>query len=184
MIDLEKTEFQKLFREYMKKLGFCSKGNICYRYLADDYLIIVHLDHFSYSKAYGVDYGVVYEAAVEKPVSQKMDWRGSFLFAADPNDDLSRYPLEDMRIRYGRELTRWFDYFERTEEDFLRSMDENVQKCLVKVYDKGFVLDQYRKNWVTFRRIPYDTVRKICRLAGLDAEQVIRFRDSRATERE
>ena len=179
MIALEKTEFPKLFRAYMKKLDFRAKGNICYRYLADDYLIIVALEHSSYSKAYGIDYGVVYEAAVEKPVSQKADWRGSFLFAADPDDDLTRYPLEDIRIRYGRELTRWFDYSERTEEGFLRSMDENVQKRLVKVYDKGFVLDQYRKNWVSFRRIPYETVRKICRLAGLDAEQVIRFRDGR-----
>lgn len=178
MIALEKTEFQKLFREYMKKLGFRSKGNICYRYLEHDYLIIVDLEHSSYNKAYGVDYGVVYEAdTVEKSISPKTDWRGSFLFTADPEEDIARYPLEDMRIRYGRELTRWFIYSERTEEDFLCSMDENVQKRLVKVYDKGFVLDQYRKNWVSFRRIPYETVRKICRLAGLDAEQVIRFRD-------
>ena len=57
-------------------------------------------------------------------------------------------------------------------------MDLNFEKCVRPVFDKERVLDHYRNNWIRFRRIPYDTVRKISRLAGLDAEKVIEIRDS------
>jgi len=58
-------------------------------------------------------------------------------------------------------------------------VDENIKKRLVKVYDKEFILEEYRNNWILFRRISYDTVKKICRLAGLDYDEVVRIRDSR-----
>lgn len=177
---MEKEMFRKLFQEYMKKLGFRAKGNICYQYLDDDYLVVVFLDHSPYGREYCVGYGPVYEAdSTKNAASTKTDRCEYFYFTSDQAADLAQYPLDDLQSSFGGKLTTWFDYSERSENDFVYSMDENIKKRLIKLYDKEFVLEQYRNDWVLFRKIPYDTVRKICRLAGLDAEQVIRFRDGR-----
>lgn len=178
---MEKRTFQKLFRDYMKNLGFRTKGNLCYKYLEDDYLIVVSLEHSSFQSAYAVEYGVIYEASPDKAtVSTKTDWSAYFYFTVDPSDDLELYPLENLHSNFAKKLIDLFNYDERSDRDFVRSMDENVKKRLIKLYDKEFVLEQYRKDWVTFRQIPYDTVHKMCRLAGLNAEQVIAFRDGKS----
>ena len=180
---MEKKEVQKAFKDHMKKLGFRCRGNICYRYLTDDYLIFVRLEHSSYYSAYRVDYGAVYEAdTMEGTFQGKGDWSSHFLFAKDATADLAQYSLEDLRSHFGMELDQDFDYSLRSMDDFARSLDINIEKRLNKLSDRSYVLDQYRKNWILFRKIPYDTCRKIARLAGLDAEEVIRIRDSKVTQ--
>lgn len=177
---MEKKEFQKLFKNYMKGLGFQSRGNNCCKFLTNDYMIFVMLEHCSYRSAYYVKYGAVYEAnQMQKPFSGKSDWSSHFYFTSDKADDLTRYPLEDQYTNFEFKLINWFDYTERSADDFVQSMEENVKQRLNMLTDKEFILEQYRQNWVSFRRIPYDTVHKVCRLAGLDATQVIEFRDGR-----
>lgn len=159
---MEKTELQKLFKSYMKNLGYRCKGNICHKALDSDYLVVVFLEHSSFQIAYRIRYGVIYEYDSDRPAPlTKTDWSSRFLF--------------------GQDREELFDYSRSTEEEFLRELTENVEKRLAQVCDREFVLDQYRRNWLAFRRIPYDTARKICRLAGLDYEEVVAIRDSKAT---
>ena len=182
---MEKKEFQKLFKCYMKGLGYRSRGNICFKYLETDYLVYVMLEHSSWQSGYQLEYGVVYEAdQLTAPFSGKSDWSLNFLFTTDPSDDLARYPLEDLELRYSRELNICFNYSERTAEEFFRELELNVEKRLSRVSDREYALEHYRKNWVQFRKIPYDTVHKICRLAGLDEALVLKFRDGRYRKKE
>lgn len=167
---MDKKQFQCLFKQYMKKLGFRSKGNVCYKPVSDTYLIVVYLEHWLYHGAYRIVYGVIYEPETMPPSPlTKTDWSSNFRFAEGVSDEASRPPKS----------VEWFDYTERTEEEFLLAMDENVSTCLAKLDDPNYVLEQYRNNWIRFRRIPYDTVRKICRLAGLDYDAVVTVRDSK-----
>lgn len=180
---MEKKDAQKAWKDHMKKIGFQCRGNICYRYLDDDYLIFLRLEHSSYYSAYRVDYGAVYEAnAMEDTFKGKGDWSDHFLFTKVASDDLAQYSLEDLHAHFDMKLDQDFDYSQRSMEDFIRSLDINIEKRMKKVYDREHVLDQYRKNWILFRKIPYVTCRKIARLAGLDADEVIRIRDSRETK--
>ena len=177
---MEKKEFQKIFKDYMKGLGFQSKGNISWKYLSEDYMIAVMLDHSSYTTAYYITYGVVYEAdKMEKPFRGKRDWSESFYFTKDPADDLSAYPIENLCGSFYRSLIGEFDYQNRSVEDFMKSFAINIEKRLQKLHDREYVLNLYREDWILFRMIPYDTVGKIARLAGLDYEEVVRVRDSR-----
>ena len=177
---MEKKMLQKLFKAYMKDLGFHSKGNACYKSVTEDYLIVVFLEHCSFQCAYRVAYGVIYEpdSMVPSPLT-KTDWRGDFLFTLDPSDDLSQYPIDNLQNSFYPKLVDWFNYSDRSEGEFLRELDLNAQKRLLKLHDKQFVLELYKRNWISFRRIPYDTVKKICRLAGLDYDEVVSIRDSR-----
>jgi hypothetical protein len=52
-----------------------------------------------------------------------------------------------------------------------------MEKRFKLLYNKDYVLEQYRNDSVLFRMIPYDTVYKIARLAGLDIAEVLRLRD-------
>lgn len=159
---MEKTEFRKLFKSNMKNLGYRCKGNVCHKALDSDYLVVVFLEHSSFQSAYRIRNGVIYEYDSARPVPlTKTDWSSRFLF--------------------GQDREELIDYSRSTEEEFLRELGENVEKRLAQVCDREFVLDQYRQNWLVFRRISYDTVGKICRLADLDYDEVVAIRDSKAT---
>lgn len=182
---MEKKEFQKLFKTYMKGLGYRSRGNMCFKYLEPDYLVFVSLVHSSWVQGYQLRYGVVYEAdQLAAPFSGKSDWSLNFLFTTEPSDDLAQYPLENIEHNFGRKLDICFIYSERTAEEFLRELELNVEKRLSRISDREFALEHYRKDWVQFRKIPYDTVHKICRLAGLDEALVLKFRDGRYRTKE
>ena len=162
---MEKKELQKLFRDYMKSHGFKSKGNVCTKYLADDYLVFAILEHSSFGSEYGVEYGVVYEAdQLEKPFNGMMaDWSDCF-----------SWPLPD-----GGKSPYRFDYNARTAVDFTTCLDWNMAERFSCLNEREYVLDQYRNNWFLYRAIPYVTVQKICRLAGISPEVAIAVRDSK-----
>jgi len=181
-MSMEKKELQNLFKTYMKEMGFKVKGNCAYQFVDDQYIIGVCLDHHPYSKGYFVEYGAIYEPDAiqrQKVLSGKCDFRRFFLFTTDPDDDLNQYPIENPNYRVDSNiLTDCFEYSIRTKMDFKYSMDINIKKRFQLLYNKEYILDQYRKNWVYFRMIPYDTVQKIVKLAGLNIDEVIRFRDN------
>ena len=178
---MEKKEFQQIFKSYMKGLGFKTKRNRCYKYLDDDYLIAVWLDHYPFDKAYYVCYGAVYMPdEYMLPHTDLGDWESRFEFTTDPNDDLNSYDIVYSKDRYSRkELVEYFEYDIRTEDDFIRSMDINMREKFSFLYDKEYVINLYRENWILFRMIPYEIVRKIATLCGYDPEEVIKIRDSR-----
>ena len=167
---MEKKELQKLFRDYMKSKGFKVKGNLATKYLYDDYLVFADLDHGSYGPEYGVEYGVVYEAdRLEKPFNgMGADWSGYF-----------DWPLPE-----GGKSPYRFDYEVRTSEDFLACLDRNMEEHFSCLEDRDYVLDLYRKDWLLYRGIPYETVRKIARLLGIDPETAITVRDSKCKTKE
>ena len=180
---MEKKEFQKLFKDYMKSKGFTIKGSRTYKFLDDNYLVGVRLDHHPFTRGYFIEYGVRYFPDNNKNPFDRGDWSFCFWFTANPGDDLNKYDLGDLDKNCDRtKVVDWFEYDELTEEDFLKQMDINMEKRFASVYDKEFVLNLYRNDWIYFRLIPYDTVRKICSMIGLDAEEVILFRDGYTTK--
>ncbi|MBR2315084.1 MAG: hypothetical protein IKA56_00430 [Clostridia bacterium] len=181
---MEKKEFQKLFKDYMKSKGFKIKGNCGFKYIDGDYAIGVWLDHHPFTKGYFVEYGAVYYPNnKEHPLCTTGDWSSRFYFTSNSGDDLEQYGIGYLNKHFDRaKVVDWFEYDELTEEDFLKQMDINMEKRFASVYDKEFVLNIYRSDWVKFRMIPYDTVRKICSMIGLDAEEVILFRDGYTTK--
>ena len=166
---MEKKELQKLFRDYMKARGFKTKGNLCTKYLSEDYLVFAALEHSSYGPEYGVDYGVVYEAdKLEKPFNgMGADWSEYF-----------DWPLPE-----GGKAPYRFDYENRTAEDFLRCMELNMAQRFLLLEDREYVLNQYREDVSAYRRIPYVTVKKICSLVGTTPADIA-ARDSRCTSKE
>ena len=177
---MEKSEFQKLFREKARELGFQVTGNRASKALDDEYLVGLWLEHNSYTKAYCIGYGAIYLPDDKKmPFRGCCDWSNHFLFTTSISDDLDNYPIEDLHQRYGRVITTFFDYSTRTAQDFERCWEINIKRRLFAVYDKSRVLDYYRNNWALFRGVPLDTVKKISKLAELDYKEVIEFRNKR-----
>ena len=177
---MDKKEFQDIFKTYMRSQGFRVKGNCAYQFLDDQYVIGIYLDHHPYAEAYFIEYGAIYEPDSiqrQKTLSGKADYRMRFRFTANPNDDLFQYLLEDNCCFDRRVLIDYFEYSVRTENDFKYSMNINMEKRFKLLYNKDYVLEQYRNDSVLFRMIPYDTVYKIARLAGLDIAEVLRLRD-------
>ena len=180
---MEKKECQAFFREQMKALGFKTRGNYAHKMVEDDYLVGVWLDHASFSKAYYIVYGVIYMPDEKRlPFKGWVDWHRRFTFTTDPSDDLGQYPIENLNGKFGKMLTDLFEYENRTFEDLGYSIKVNFEKRVLPVFDQSYVLDIYRNDWIEFRRVPYDTVRKLAGLMGIDAEKVIEFRDSRLTK--
>ena len=181
---MDKKDFQNLFKAYMKERGFKIKGNCAYQFIDDQYIIGIYLDHHPYTKGYFVEYGAIYEPDAiqrQKVLSGKCDFSRFFLFTADPDDDLKQHPIENPNCCVKRNiLTDCFEYSFRTEADFKYSMDINMEKRFQLLYNKEYILDEYRRDWVYFRMIPYDTVHKIVRLTDLNIDEVIRFRDNLA----
>ena len=176
---MEKKEFQKLFKEYVKKMGFSVQGNCFYKIIDTDYAITLYLDHHPYDESYFIEYGAIYEFDSTIKVSYQICWDYRFCFTTDFNDDLNHYNIEDIDKNFTRDkIVDWFDYVNRSKENFEEQMSINVQKRLSSLYDKQYVLDLYKNNWILFRGISYEKIRKICSIAGLDYEKVIEIRNS------
>ena len=175
---MEKKEFQKLFREKMKSLGFSVRGNYASKFLEDDYLVGIFLDHSSYGKEYYIQYGVIYEPDEKRlPFSGWCDWSVRFKFTTKPNDDLSLYPIEDINHHFSRDdVIDWFEYEVRTAEDFEKQLEVNLEKRFAPLYDKSFVLNLLRNDISYFRSRPHETVFKIGKLLGLSNEEIMQRR--------
>lgn len=173
---MEKKEFQCLFKKEMKELGFQIRGNYSYKFQEADYLIGVWLDHHPYAQAYFIEYGVIFNPDEDRlPFTGWCDWDARFLFTADPDTDLACYPIENLSCNFERNvIIDWFEYETRTRTNFENQLAVNIEKRVLPLVDKEFVLDEYRKNWTLFRTVPYKTAYKIAQLAELDIEEIIR----------
>ena len=180
---MTKDDFKRVVREKMKGYGFSSRQGRYYKMIGNDYLIGVSLDHSPYTNGYYVEYGVVYLPDEEKyPFRGWYDWESRFKFTCDGSAELEGlHP--GIYGRYDTDLVgECAGYEYRSEENLAHELDVNYEKCIVPLFDKEFALNDYRSDWTMFRVIPYDDVKKICRLAGLDYEEVKRVRDGRITK--
>lgn len=179
---MEKKEFQKIVRDKMKVLGFRSRGNNHYKVLDDDYLIGVSLDHHPFCKGYFIDYGVIYLPDEEKlPFWGWCDWSASFLFTETPEDDLTKYHIEDMDIT-DEYLVAYFEYDIRSKEELDRALDINIEKRLLPLIGKQFVLKYYQKHMRELVDLPLNTVNKLISLGGYDRNAVYHLRRERGFE--
>ena len=87
------------------------------------------------------------------------------------------------------DISEFYDNGSISGETYLYCVEHDIlsiQDALEKKYNDASeivitelneITKQYRNDSVLFRMIPYDTVYKIARLAGLDIAEVLRLRD-------
>ena len=94
-----------------------------------------------------------------------------------PAEDPAQYIRDPdrwlVRGASGPKLVDYFEYDVRTPEDFERQFDCNMAERFERVLDEQFILNRFREDWVLFRMIPVETVKKIAKLAGLDFDTVM-----------
>lgn len=174
---MEKKEFKKMFKEYVKKMGFLAQGNCFYKILNNDYAITLYLDHHPYTAAYYIEYGVIYEFDSTLKVSHQICWDSRFLFTKIPTDDLNLYNIGIECTYNTNQLIDWFDYVNRSKENFEEQFSLNLHQCLSVLCDESYVLDLYRRNGYLFRGLPYKIQDKIVRLGNLDLKKITDIRN-------
>lgn len=177
---MTKDDVKQLLRRKMKRENFHARNGRYFKKLDDTYLIGVWLDHHPFCEAYYIEYGAVYlPDSIKMPFKGWCDWDFRFVFPNESDDHLHSYPIEDLNVDG---LIDYFDYSIGTPEMLSESLDQNIARRLSLLYNKEYVLNLYRNNWILFRMVSYDTVDKICRLAGLDRNKVYEIRDSNVTQ--
>lgn len=175
---MEKSEAKHIIKSCLSPLGFQSRGNFYYKLISPDYAVGVWLDKNPYQNSYFVEYGVLFfPEKSNKPFAAGCDWRSDFFFTKEPADDLTRHLLTHHAPYKNPALTQHLFYNEKTPEALAKEVNFNIQQRLLPVYNKEYVLQLYRDNWIYFRMISYESGQKICALAELDWEDVKKFRD-------
>lgn len=169
---MEKKQFQKIVKDRLKIIGFHVKGNYCYKMLDNDYLVGVTLDHNSYCKGYFIEYGGAFLTDEDKtPFQGVLDWDDRFLFTKNPNDDLNQYTIENLGFD-DEGLTECFEYDIRTPEDLVKQLETNINKKLMRVEDKEFILTYYLENIDVFITLPDKIISKLLKQCEFDIDEI------------
>lgn len=180
---MTKEDFQRVVKEKMKELGFSSRRGKYYMKVDADYVIGVSLDHSPYTHGYYVEYGALFLPDEKRwPFKGWYDWDSRFKFTGS-----GRIELSDLHPGiygdYDDQLVReCAEYEGRSEKNLAHELEVNYEKCIIPLLNKEFVLNDYRNNWIKFRGMPCDKIEKICRLADLNYDEVMRIRDSNVTK--
>lgn len=178
---MEKKDFQKVFKNHMKLLGFNFKGLCGTKVISDDYEIYVRLDHNPYDTEYLVEYGVSYAPTDRTRKGFLWDYSYYFKFTRYPCEDISFLEESGCEDKYRTLVTDWFNYKERTQEEFLKLLELNIKKCLIPMYDREYILNLYRKKPSLLCIYPKQTVVRLIELAGLDIYEVERVVNTKLT---
>lgn len=174
---MEKKEFLNLFKETMKNRGFKTRGKYCYKLIDDDYLIGIWPDYNTYADAYYIEYGVIYEPDendLKKPFSSYADFSMRFQFTANPDDSLSNYDIGNINLFFDKtQIIDWFEYLYRPKENFEKQLSINIEKRFNLLYDKNYVKNIFRNNWLIFRALPKERVIKLSKIFDLNPEEVL-----------
>lgn len=175
--NVEKKEFIDLFKELMKSRGFKIRGKCGYKFIDEEYLVGVWLDYNTYADAYYIEYGVIYEPEEEdlkKPFSSYPDFSMRFQFTTNPEDSLLNYDIGNIDLFFNRtQVIDWFEYSCRTKEDFEKQLEINIEKRFNLLYDKDYVKNIFRNNWLVFRALPKERVIKLSKIFDLNPEEVL-----------
>lgn len=174
---MQAGEAKRILKEVLAEYGFVPMGKEYCKRISEGYSLKVLLDKKPSSKEYAVDLGAVFEP--ETAVYDISEW---FLFTIDPEDPLEKYDLTVRNLPRQSPLTEWFDYENRSEEEFRKSLQLNLQVKLSNWQNPEYALDHFRNNWILFRGVSDETLEKIARLAGLDANEVREVRNSKITQ--
>lgn len=169
---MEKKEFQNVVKDKMKVLGFRIKGNNCYKVLDNNYLIGVSLDHHPYCKGYFVEYGGLYLPDEWKiPFRGEYDWDNRFIFTINSKDNLLHYHIES--IDENEEgLVDYCEYDNWETRELIKQLDLNIEKKLSLLYDKNYILEEYKKNLCFFISLPDYTIKKLMKMGDFAIDEV------------
>lgn len=174
-----KKEFQNLFKQKLKDIGFKSRGNHYYKIIDDQYLIGVSLIHRSYGQGYFVDYGIIYLPDESKiPFSGDYDWSRKFWFTKDYEKVLDRYQLDNVEECY-KELVDYFEYEIRSVESLEKSIEINVDKMLSVLSDEKCAFKDYQNNLDIFVSLSEHEIKKFINLGAVSKEVVLKHRIQR-----
>ncbi|MDO5576217.1 MAG: hypothetical protein Q4F84_03995 [Fibrobacter sp.] len=181
---MKKKDVQKLVKDKMQQLGFTSiktSKNAHYKIFNNNYLVGIHLEHHPYCKGYFIDCGVIYlyDEQKEKFTGCNFDYGKGFLFTKESEDNLKNYNLED---RQDDNLTDYFEYDIRSQEEFEEALDTNLKFYLGKFYNQQYLLNLFSNDLSLFRAISDDFANKMLYLTGVDKVIVDKIRDTDAIE--
>jgi len=165
---MNKKEFLLNIKYILKSKGFKNKGNFFYVIIDIDYLIGIYLDHHPFCDAYYIEYGVVFlPDGKNSPLSGEFDWSDRFLFKKNDSNN-------NVKIDY-------LEYDNITFEQLNDYLNINFNDKFNYIYNKNYIIDQFKNDWILFRYISYDKVKKISKLVNLNYEDIVKFRDSTRT---
>lgn len=181
---MKKEQLKRIIKNQMKELGFQYSAGKYFCYLDDSYVVGLWLEAHPYCKGFFINYGVVYLPDEDKiPFRGWCDWEDSFLFSKTPNMKIQFDLLDDYNANQNHSvLSDYIEFEEWNDEVLSKQISENFDRRFFKVFDKEYVINLYRNNWVLFRMIPYKTVKKIASLAELNYDEVVHFRDYGGTK--
>lgn len=173
---MEKKDVQRILREKMKKIGFESKGNYHYKKVEEDYMVGVWLEHHPYCNGYFVEYGALFLPDERKmPFRGFCDWSMRFEFTKKAEDNLKNYPLENI-FYSDKGLIDYFEYDKKEKEELSIALDLNIEKKLINVFNKKYVLDYYRKEIDMLVTLLPETAKKILAYGEFDMNEVERIK--------
>lgn len=174
---MDAREAKHILRETLMEHGFVRQGKQYCKRISEGYSLRVLLDKPPSSKAYSIELGAVYE-----PETSGCDISEWLLFTAMPGDSLEKYDLTVRSLPRQSPLTDCFDYENRSAEEFRESLRLNLERKLPLWQNPEYGLELFRKDWMLFRAVSDETLEKVARLAGLDADEVRMVCDSRRTK--
>lgn len=166
---MNKKEAREVFRACMEEYGFNTRRMTAYRFLADDYLVGVSMEH-RHMNIYEVYAYACYEAGYEESVKNEDRWyQTGFCFLADPADDFSKYDLE----KFNPEIIGHFDCDTGTAESFRRQLQFNFERCVEPLFDRAYPLERYRENWWLLKMLMPTKRLKLIQMCGLNKDEVL-----------
>lgn len=170
-MDMTKKELRAFVKEQFKSQGFSSEKSYLYKIIDDDYLIGFHLYPSTHCKGYSFICGIIYLPDPFKiPLRGLFDLEWSFRFPVHPGGelDLSNY-------RDGARYTTVLEYENYSLEDIKKYFSMNYEHFVLPLFDKGYGLKLFRKDWRLMNRFSTQTVEKLCKRASLDTQAVLKY---------
>lgn len=176
---ISRKKAKKVLKAKMISQGFeTNRRNQYYKIVEEGYTVFVWMEEHPMEKGICFKYGVFYSnAETEAALPEWCDWKQDFVFSKNPKHNLKEYSIDILNADDDR-LMKYFDNDTRGLEALKNDLDVNIEKRLAAVFDREYVLDQYRNNPELFRRCRADHVKKMAGLAGVDLETVYCIRNS------
>lgn len=150
-------EAKNIIKSQFEQLGFQTKGNVCYKFVDEEYLVGVHLDHHPFRKAYFLECGGVYLPDERKtPFNGWFDYSTSFQFRVESGEQIKSCDF--------------LEYEFKTENDVITEIQVNIEHLLRLYYDKSYISNQLKEDLNRIRKCAYQDLDKLISRAGLNKD--------------